>query len=104
MNQETIATPITCQIDYRPSMFWSAPDDSYHTSDTVATTLELSASCLQHWRCVGGGPKFVRRGKIIFYRKVDVLYWLRSFEGPAETTSALSANDSQTAISIPQAA
>lgn len=100
MNAETARI----EFEHRPTTFWTSPDDSYHTQTTLAKALDLSESCLQNWRCQGGGPSFVKRGKLVYYRKIDVLNWLRSFEGPAETISSLSANDSLLPKSNPQAA
>lgn len=91
-------------IEARPMNFWQSPDDSYHPPATIAVTIGCAESSLQNWRCGGGGPKFVRRGRIVLYRKADVVSWLSSFEGPMASTSDLAENDCRMTVSKPQAA
>lgn len=38
----------------------------------AARFLGLSTSCLEKWRCQGGGPRFVRLGKAVAYRPKDL--------------------------------
>lgn len=50
----------------------------------VANLLNLTPSCLQGWRCKGGGPKFIRISRrCIRYRREDLLQWI----GERECTS-----------------
>ena len=71
--------PEAIEID-RAAMFWSSNDDSWHTQDTVAAVTELSTNTLKNWRAQGKGPEFVKSGKLIYYRKPDVIKWFRSFQ------------------------
>ena len=51
----------------------------------------FSKSTLEKWRCVGGGPPFIRRGKSVFYALDDLDEWLDSlprFRNTAEADSA----------------
>ena len=64
----------------RTSMFWASNDDSWHTADTLAAVADLSTNTLMNWRAQGRGPIFVKSGKLIYYRKKDVIQWFESFQ------------------------
>lgn len=80
MKQET--SPIE-----RTKMFWASNDDSWHTSETVAAVTELSTQTLMNWRAQGQGPVFFKSGKMVFYRKKDILTWFQSFQ-PSQSQAA----------------
>ena len=42
----------------------------------LASMLDVKASTLQQWRSGLVGPDFVRLGKAVFYRKMDVDTWI----------------------------
>ena len=42
----------------------------------LASMLDVKASTLQQWRSDLVGPDFVRLGKAVFYRKMDVDTWI----------------------------
>lgn len=42
------------------------------TTAKAAGYLRLSQSTLNKWRCVGGGPRFVKLGRAVRYRKSDL--------------------------------
>ena len=86
------------------AVFWQSPDDSYHTTDTIAAVTGMSLHTLSNKRSIGGGIKFVKCGHLIYHRKIDVVEWFKSFGPPVASTSALSARDSQRKESILQAA
>lgn len=44
----------------------------------VAPLLGLSTKTLEAWRVRGGGPKFVRVGRLIRYRRRDIQDWLQA--------------------------
>jgi hypothetical protein len=64
----------------RISMFWASNDDSWHTPETVCAVLELSNNTLMNWRCMGKGPTYHKSGKLVFYRKKNIVNWLESFQ------------------------
>lgn len=64
----------------RTQMFWGAADDSYHTPETISAVTELSMNTLVNWRAQGRGPVFVKSGKLIYYRKKDVVEWFKTFQ------------------------
>ncbi len=48
----------------------------------------FAASTLTKMRCVGGGPKFVKVGKRVFYQKTDLDAWIAKIKSaPIENTS-----------------
>jgi hypothetical protein len=71
----------------RTKMFWASNDDSWHTTETVCAVTELSLSTLMNWRAQGTGPVFFKSGKLVFYRKKDILTWLNSFQ-PSQSLAA----------------
>lgn len=46
------------------------------TTEEVAGSLEVTEHTLAMWRSEGKGPKFVRLGRGIFYRRSDVQEWI----------------------------
>lgn len=44
--------------------------------EDMANALGLTTNTLRMWRCEGKGPAFVKVGKSVFYRLVDVAEWL----------------------------
>lgn len=51
------------------------PDDLLNEVE-AADLLRLSVRTLQAWRCKGIGPRFVRIGRIIRYRRGDLTDWI----------------------------
>jgi excisionase family DNA binding protein len=47
----------------------------------VAEYLNMSAASLRKWRRLGGGPKFLKIGRSVRYRREDVETWLSSCPG-----------------------
>lgn len=46
------------------------------TQEELAEYLGLSKPTLQRWRREGYGPKYLRIGKHVYYKEVDVLAWI----------------------------
>jgi predicted DNA-binding transcriptional regulator AlpA len=44
----------------------------------VAQLLHVKVKTLQAWRSRGGGPRFVRVGRLVRYRDEDVAAWIQS--------------------------
>lgn len=42
----------------------------------AAETLAVAVRTLQWWRIRGGGPKFVKLGRAVRYRRSDLLAWI----------------------------
>lgn len=48
----------------------------------VAEITGLSIRTLNTWRCRGGGPRFLKLGRAVRYRRRAVLEWLATCEAP----------------------
>jgi excisionase family DNA binding protein len=46
------------------------------TEREAANLLSISSRTLQAWRSNGGGPTFVRVGRVIRYRRSDLIAWI----------------------------
>ena len=46
------------------------------TQDELALMLDVSADTLREWRRLKQGPDFVKTGKGVMYREVDIQEWL----------------------------
>lgn len=44
----------------------------------VARQLDIETKTLQAWRCRGGGPPFIKVGRLVRYRPEDVEAWIES--------------------------
>jgi len=44
----------------------------------LAEYLEVSERTVEQWRLVGGGPRYVKMGRLCRYRRADVDAWLES--------------------------
>lgn len=44
----------------------------------VAKQLDCETKTLQAWRCRGGGPPFIKVGRLVKYRPQDVEAWIES--------------------------
>jgi|ERR1700733_6394614 excisionase family DNA binding protein len=42
----------------------------------IAKQLRLSESALNKWRITGSGPKFIKVGRLVHYRRSDISEWL----------------------------
>ena len=50
------------------------------TTEQAAQYLALSTSTLNKWRCYGTGPKFLKLGRAVRYRRLDLDAWLEAQE------------------------
>lgn len=53
---------------------------------TAAEALAVAVRTLQWWRIRGGGPKFVKLGRAVRYRRADLMDWID--ENTRRSTSA----------------
>jgi predicted DNA-binding transcriptional regulator AlpA len=61
----------------------SHADDRLWSVDDVSAYLTMPVATLYKWRSTGYGPKSVRLGRYIRYRRADVLDWLDSLTSVA---------------------
>lgn len=52
--------------------------DALLTEQQAATLLGVSVRGLQGWRLRGGGPSFVKCGRLVRYRRRDLTAWMDS--------------------------
>jgi len=53
-------------------------NQSFLTTEQAAEYLQLQRNTLEAWRCRGGGPRFVKLGRSVRYRQVDLDNWIES--------------------------
>ena len=54
------------------------PRSNLHTPDEAADFLRSNARTLERWRTTGGGPRFVKVGRRVCYRRVDLEAFVRA--------------------------
>ena len=50
------------------------------TNQAAAEFLCLSPRTLEHWRYTGRGPKYLKLGSKVLYRREDLIGWLEECE------------------------
>ncbi len=60
------------------------------TTAQAAQYLALGQRTLENWRCRGDGPAFVRLGRVVRYRVLDLDAWLsaRTFDSTSQADHA----------------
>ena len=48
------------------------------STEELAERLGVPAETVRYWRATGGGPAYMRTGKYVRYREVDVTAWEKS--------------------------
>lgn len=56
--------------------FYAAPDDALFSQAVIAAVRDCSEATLERDRWAGGGIPFVKIGRMVKYRKSDMLAWL----------------------------
>ena len=72
--------------------FWAAPRDALFPQPVVEAVLGVSPAWCERGRWAGYGPKFIKLGRPIRYRKGDVLTWLEQYpvvSSTAQTSAGL---------------
>lgn len=54
--------------------------DEYMLTADVAARFKIDQSTLRTWRKTGGGPRYVKFGRLVRYRRSDVEAWERQQE------------------------
>jgi hypothetical protein len=65
--------------------------DALYSTGPAAKGLDLEASTLEAWRCRGGGPRFIKVGRLVKYRGRDLIAFLdeRTCRNTIESTTSL---------------
>jgi Helix-turn-helix domain len=53
-------------------------DDAMLDAKAAERLIGLRKATLAKMRCVGGGPPFVKAGRRVLYRRVDLITWLNA--------------------------
>lgn len=75
----------------KKSLTTEVQDSRPFTPDGLAEYIDVSRNTLAQWRYRGQGPKFIKVGKKVIYRRTDVEEWL------AENTQQCTAEVSRVA-------
>ncbi len=78
MSQQSLST--SCLVETLPQ-----DPDALLTESQVVLLFNISARTLQSWRLRGGGPKFIKAGRAVRYRRRDLLDWVE--QSTVENTS-----------------
>jgi hypothetical protein len=57
--------------------FWTAPEDALFATPVIARVRSISVASLERERWLKTGPKYLKIGGRIPYRKADVLTWIQ---------------------------
>jgi len=68
--------------------FYSAPDTSLFNQKSIAVIRDCSTYTLERDRWAGNGIPFLKIGRAVKYRKIDVLEWLAQYQ-PQRSTSEI---------------
>lgn len=71
------------------TQFWVAPDEALFGQSVVAPVLDKSQAWCERARICGGGPRFIKLGRNVVYRKSDVVVWVNGHK-PVNSTSEYS--------------
>jgi len=69
--------------------FYNAPDEALFNQKTVAFVRECSKFTMERDRWSGNGIPFVKIGRAVRYRKVDVVDWLGKCQTLNSTSEAV---------------
>ncbi len=75
--------------------FDSAPETTLFNQITIAYVRDCSTATLERDRWAGGGIPFIKIGRLVKYRKADVLTWLAQYQ-PQISTSETGLDGSET--------
>lgn len=73
------------------SEFHNAPETALFNQSVVALIRDCSVKTIERDRWVGQGIPFIKIGRLVKYRKSDVLAWLDQFQ-PQQSTSMTPTN------------
>jgi hypothetical protein len=60
----------------RVAQFWAAPNEALFAQKEIAPAIKKSEAWCERARICGGGPKFLKLGRGVAYRKADVVAWI----------------------------
>lgn len=72
--------------DQLVARFWAAPGEALFGQSVIAPVLDMSEQWCERARFCGGGPKFIKLGRSVVYRKSDVVAWINSHATVSSTS------------------
>jgi predicted DNA-binding transcriptional regulator AlpA len=79
---ETVCIDVSSAVD----QFWSARPEALFPQATLVAITDLSNAYFERGRWAGYGPKFIKLGRAVRYRKADVVAWLEQHPGRSSTS------------------
>jgi hypothetical protein len=70
-------------LDALRAAFWAAPPEALFPSPYVAAVRHVSIALLERERWQSTGPRYIKLGARVLYRKSAVLEWIRRQEEAA---------------------
>lgn len=70
------------------NQFWSAHEEALFPQGTLTLVTDLSHAFFERGRWAGYGPRFLKIGRSVRYRKGDVIAWLEKRQPVSSTTEA----------------
>jgi Helix-turn-helix domain len=55
-------------------------DDPLYPAEETARELNVAQTTLATWRCIGRGPRYVKVGRAVYYRRSAICAWLKAQE------------------------
>lgn len=81
--------PVETPLDSVVSQFWRAPDEALFSQTALTAITGLTAPFFERARWSGsGGPRYLKLGARVRYRKSDVLAWIKDRPTVKSTTEA----------------
>jgi predicted DNA-binding transcriptional regulator AlpA len=68
--------------------FWAAPDEALFPQTVLAAVTNLSNAYFERATWEGDGPKYFKLGRLVRYKKRDVLAWIEKRPAVSSTTEA----------------
>jgi predicted DNA-binding transcriptional regulator AlpA len=82
--------PVDTYLDFSSAakQFWAAPDEALFPQAALVAVTGLSNAHFERCRWQGTGPRFVKLGRLVRYRKSDVVAWIEKRPAVSSTTEA----------------
>jgi predicted DNA-binding transcriptional regulator AlpA len=68
--------------------FWAAPDEALFPQAVLVAITNLSNAYFERGRWAGYGPRFIKLGRLVRYKKRDVLAWIAQRPAVSSTSEA----------------
>lgn len=83
---EPVETPV--DLSSAVTQFWKAHDEALFPQPVLTAITGLSPAYFERGRWAGYGPKFLKLGRMVRYRKADIVDWINQ-RPPVASTSEI---------------